>query len=136
MNFTFLIHETFFYCGIAFCFYEGKFVYPDENYAREIMQLFTIGLFKLNKDGTNVQDQNGDPIPTYNTDDIMEMARAWTGFVPQGGRGNIELARASNNRIDYLSINGRYRDPFPKMDLNGGKLYTGSNVWKAACEKD
>lgn len=53
---------------------------PDENYAREIMQLFTIGLFKLNPDGTEVLDQNGFPIPTYDNDDIKQMAKIFTGL--------------------------------------------------------
>ena len=39
--------------------------FPDENYAREIMQLFSIGLNKLNDDGSNVLDENGEAIPTY-----------------------------------------------------------------------
>ncbi len=38
---------------------------PDENYAREVMQLFTIGLYQLNPDGTQKLDQTGQPIPTY-----------------------------------------------------------------------
>ena len=37
---------------------------PDENYAREVMQLFTIGLYQLNPDGTQVLDSSGQPIPT------------------------------------------------------------------------
>eukprot|EP00956_Cyclotella_meneghiniana_P033745 scaffold98672_cov66-Cyclotella_meneghiniana.AAC.1 len=41
---------------------EGDFVYPDENYAREIMQLYTIGLHHLNNDGTEVYDTFGRPI--------------------------------------------------------------------------
>ena len=53
---------------------------PDENYAREIMQLFTIGLYELNLDGTRVLDSNGDPIPTYDQDDIQEYAKIFTGL--------------------------------------------------------
>ena len=41
---------------------------PDENYAREIMQLFSIGLWMLNEDGTRVIDADGEPIPTYDND--------------------------------------------------------------------
>lgn len=54
-------------------------IYPDENFAREIMQLFTIGLWQLNADGTRVLS-NGQPIPTYNNSDITELARVFTGF--------------------------------------------------------
>ncbi len=53
---------------------------PDENYAREIMQLFSIGLVELNLDGSVQLDGNGDPIPTYDQDDIKELARVFTGW--------------------------------------------------------
>ncbi len=54
--------------------------YPDENYAREIMQLFTIGLWELNPDGTRQTDASGNPIPTYDNEDIAELARVFTGL--------------------------------------------------------
>jgi uncharacterized protein (DUF1800 family) len=54
--------------------------YPDENYAREIMQLFTIGLWELNPDGTRKLDLQGEPIPTYDNGDITELARVFTGM--------------------------------------------------------
>lgn len=54
--------------------------YPDENYAREIMQLFTIGLWELNPDGTRKTDPFGEPIPTYDNGDITELARVFTGM--------------------------------------------------------
>ncbi len=53
---------------------------PDENYAREIMQLFTIGLWELNPDGTRKLGSNGQPIPTYGQDDIRGLAKVFTGF--------------------------------------------------------
>jgi len=52
---------------------------PDENYAREVMQLFTIGLWQLNNDGTQ-QLANGQPIPTYSNTDVMGLAAVFTGF--------------------------------------------------------
>ncbi len=55
-------------------------VYPDENFAREIMQLFSIGLWQLNPDGTRLLDLNGQPIPTYNNTNITEHARVFTGL--------------------------------------------------------
>ncbi len=54
--------------------------FPDENYAREIMQLFTIGLWELNSDGSRKLDSNGEPIPTYDNGDITELARVFTGL--------------------------------------------------------
>lgn len=55
-------------------------VHPDENYAREIMQLFTIGLYLLNDDGTYKLDDQGNRIPTYNNLDIKELAKVFTGL--------------------------------------------------------
>jgi uncharacterized protein (DUF1800 family) len=55
-------------------------IHPDENFAREIMQLFTIGLWELNADGTRKLDAQGQPIPTYTNADITELARVFTGF--------------------------------------------------------
>jgi uncharacterized protein (DUF1800 family) len=54
--------------------------FPDENYAREVMQLFSIGLFELNPDGSLRLDGSGDPIPTYDNDDIREFAKIFTGL--------------------------------------------------------
>jgi uncharacterized protein (DUF1800 family) len=53
---------------------------PDENYAREVMQLFTIGLYQLNDDGTQKLDTTGAPIPTYSNNDVMGLAKVFTGF--------------------------------------------------------
>lgn len=55
-------------------------IHPDENYAREIMQLFSIGLYELNTNGTRKVDGNGDWIPTYGQDDIRELAKVFTGL--------------------------------------------------------
>jgi uncharacterized protein (DUF1800 family) len=55
-------------------------VSPDENYAREIMQLFSIGLVRLHPDGTIQLDSNGLPVPTYDNKTITEMAKVFTGF--------------------------------------------------------
>ena len=53
---------------------------PDENYAREVMQLFSIGLVQLNPDGTAQLDASGKPIETYTQADISGIARVFTGF--------------------------------------------------------
>ncbi len=55
-------------------------IHPDENYAREIMQLFTIGLYELNLDGTRKLDDQGQYIPTYDNLDITELAKVFTGL--------------------------------------------------------
>jgi len=53
---------------------------PNENYAREILQLFTIGLFELNIDGTPMLDQNGNLIPTYAQATIDGFGQLFTGW--------------------------------------------------------
>ena len=58
----------------------GKGALPDENYAREFLQLFTIGLYELNQDGTPRRDGNGLPVETYSQEDITQLARVFTGF--------------------------------------------------------
>lgn len=52
---------------------------PDQNFAREVMQLFSIGLYQLNNDGTPVM-VSGAPVPSYGQADIIGLARVFTGF--------------------------------------------------------
>ena len=74
---------------------------PDENYARELMQLFTIGLHELNLNGIPKTDQYGDTIPTYTQSDIEEFARVFTGW---------DLAK--NDRYGHAaSTQGSYTEP-------------------------
>ena len=53
---------------------------PDENYARELMQLFTIGLVQLNADGTPKLDGQGQPVPTYDQSVVEGFAHVFTGW--------------------------------------------------------
>ena len=55
-------------------------VHPDENYAREIMQLFSIGLYELNQDGSRKKDASNQDIPTYGQKEIKEFAKIFTGL--------------------------------------------------------
>ncbi|HUI77002.1 MAG TPA: DUF1800 family protein [Bryobacteraceae bacterium] len=54
--------------------------HANENYAREIMQLFCLGLNQLNPDGTPVLDNSGNPVPTYSQNDVMALGLAFTGW--------------------------------------------------------
>jgi Protein of unknown function (DUF1800) len=54
--------------------------HANENYARELMQLFTIGTAQLNPDGSSPLDSSGNPIPTYTQDTVEAFARAFTGW--------------------------------------------------------
>lgn len=67
---------------------------PDENYAREVMQLFTIGVNALNPDGT-VKLVNGNPVETYDQDDVQGLARVFTGW--NFGAGDSKVAPMSLN---------------------------------------
>jgi uncharacterized protein (DUF1800 family) len=60
---------------------------PDENFAREIMQLMTIGLYELNQDGSR-KLSGGQPIPTYTHDDVAGLAKVFTGWSWGGGDGS------------------------------------------------
>lgn len=70
------------------------------------MQLFSIGTLQLNMDGTPKRDNDGNEILTYNSSDILSYARAWTGFVQQGWRGNHEASyrRFGSQRSDPMII--------------------------------
>jgi len=83
---------------------------PDENYAREIMQLFSIGLFEKHPDGTLRLNQSGDLIPTYNNDDITELAKVFTGLsfskrFNQGGNNNYfqHYGGPATNQISWVN---------------------------------
>lgn len=95
--------------------HDGNF--PDENYAREVMQLFTIGLWKLNQDGTHITDSNGDSIPTYDNNDITEFAKVFTGMRKPNNRANIEV-----NYIDPVRITASWHDWDTKTLLDGSTL--------------
>ena len=99
---------------------------PDENFARELMQLFTIGLYELKPDGTLQLGGNGQPIETYNNADVMAMAKVFTGW--SWGFPDNEL---TNNNFkygspDYSAANDR------RIDLQPMKSYPG---WHSTAEK-
>jgi uncharacterized protein (DUF1800 family) len=60
---------------------------PDENYAREVMQLFTIGLYELNLNGSIKTDGSGKKLETYDSDDVSQLARVFTGYNAGEGYG-------------------------------------------------
>ncbi|WP_170266690.1 DUF1800 family protein [Brevifollis gellanilyticus] len=92
--------------------------YPDENYAREVMQLFTIGLWQLNPDGSRQLDGFGQPIPTYTNADITQLARVMTGF----WFGNHNWFGGGWTEQDYatpMSLHAEYHDFGTKALLGG-----------------
>jgi uncharacterized protein (DUF1800 family) len=108
---------------------------PNENYAREILQLFSIGTFALNQDGTRAVDGSGNPIPTYDQNTVEQFARVFTGWVlapalpgpPDVGgtvpnyRDPMVLHKDSQGREDY-------HDQGPKTLLNGVQLPGGQSA--------
>ena len=93
-------------------------VFPDENFAREIMQLFSIGLWELNQDGTRRLDAQGQPIPTYNNTNITEFARVFTGFT-YGGPGNNNFSLYPRDFTNSMKCWDAHHDLAPKFLLNG-----------------
>lgn len=71
---------------------------PDQNYAREVMQLFSMGLWKLQDNGDFVLDENGDKIPTYSENDIVALSYVFTGITEQfvGDRAGTALDEDGN----------------------------------------
>jgi len=101
---------------------------PNENYAREVMQLFSIGLLQLNPDGTPQLDSSGNPIPTYTQDTIEGFAHVFTGwsFPPAPGKKAQFYAQPyfSGPMLPYDSNH----DKGPKLLLNGVTLPAGGAI--------
>jgi hypothetical protein len=92
---------------------------PNENYAREVMQLFTIGLYQLNNDGTYKHDAQGNLIPTYDQTTVTQFARVFTGMIntapPAGTQGVL-------NYRDPMIVRESNHDTGTKTLLNGVTL--------------
>ncbi|WP_251881038.1 DUF1800 domain-containing protein [Achromobacter sp. Marseille-Q4954] len=79
--------------------------HPDENYAREVMQLFSIGLLELEADGS-VRMVNGAPVETYTNADVQGLAKVFTGWDINGPETDVEFHRrpmALNNALHSLA---------------------------------
>ena len=90
--------------------------HPDENYAREVMELFTIGLYELNLDGTQKLDARN-PIQTYEQEDIEEMAKVFTGLSANGYLFSKNGA-AHTARIEPMIAREERHDTTEKTILN------------------
>jgi uncharacterized protein (DUF1800 family) len=91
--------------------------FPDENFAREVMQLFSIGLWELNQDGSRVL-VSGKPVPTYNNETITAFARVFTGL-SFGGRGGTEFWWPAENFTAPMRMWDEYHDMEEKVLLKG-----------------
>jgi uncharacterized protein (DUF1800 family) len=98
---------------------------PDENYAREVMQLFTIGLYELNLDGTVKLDARNEPIDTYRIDDVVGLARVFTGFSwagPDSSNARFFGTISISDR-DILPMRG-----YPNFHETGPKTFLGTTI--------
>lgn len=100
-------------------------VRPDENYAREILQLFTIGLHELHPDGT-LRRSGGEPIPTYNQATVEEFAKTFTGW-NYADTGEWNSNRAYDRTLPMTAWQ-EYHDDTPKVLLNGVTLPGGQSA--------
>lgn len=93
---------------------------PDENYAREVLQLFSIGLHELEEDGTPRLDRQGRPIETYGQDTVAGLARVFTGW---------NFDRFDRNRHDWvtrpMAFTPARHEPGPKAFL-GRQIAAGT----------
>jgi uncharacterized protein (DUF1800 family) len=103
--------------------------FPDENYAREIMQLFSIGLYELNPDGSPVLDANGDRIPTYDNGDIREFARIFTGLSYGPARPGGPSFFGNEEPVLHVPMRmfEAYHEPGEKRLLNGVVVPAGQS---------
>jgi hypothetical protein len=93
---------------------------PNENYAREVLQLFSIGLYKLNQDGTLQLDGMGQPIPTYDQNTIIGFAKVFTGwtYAPTPGGAASQWTNPQYYLAPMVSFQNHH-DVTSKTLLNG-----------------
>jgi len=98
---------------------------PDENYAREVMQLMTIGLYELNLDGTQKTDLSGRPIPTYTADDISGLAKVFTGYSYYSPNPTSVTFRGGNLPTEGFT---RSMIPYPQFHSTSSKAFLGAVI--------
>jgi len=96
---------------------------PNENYAREVLQLFSIGTVMLNLDGSQQLDGAGQPIPSYDQTTVDNFARVFTGW-----RLATAPATGVPNYRDPMTVNEAQHDTEQKVLLNGMVLPKGQNT--------
>ena len=92
----------------------------NENYGRELMQLFSVGLFELNLDGTPKRDASGKLIETYSQKDVIEITRALTGW----DWAELDVKRKNANCCNF----GKPMVPYSKNHDMGEKTVLGKKI--------
>jgi len=98
---------------------------PNENFAREVLQLFSVGQVLLNPDGTPKRSADGRPLPTYGPDEIQNFARAFTGWTYPARPGEARKRRNPAWFEGRLQPSPEAHDAGPKT-LLGGQRVPGS----------
>jgi uncharacterized protein (DUF1800 family) len=99
---------------------------PDENYAREVMQLFTIGVHQLNPDGTRVAGADGQPIETYTNDDVTGIAKVFTGWSWAGPDTEASRFNGGGNP-SYPNRNIEPMQPYAQYHSEAAKVFLGGS---------
>jgi uncharacterized protein (DUF1800 family) len=102
----------------------------NENYPRELMQLFTIGLNQLNQDGSLQLDGSGNPIPTYTEAQVQAFARAYTGwtYATAAGGSPTKFPNGTANFFAPMAAVESEHDESSKTLLNGTVLPAGQTA--------
>ena len=105
---------------------------PNENFAREVMQLFSIGLVQLNADGTVARNAQGQTTPTYVQADVEEFARVYTGWTFAGGNiyDSHEFDHVAPNWVQPMQSWPAHHSTGSKKLLNGTTLPAGQTPEK------
>lgn len=100
---------------------------PDENYAREVMQLFTIGLYRLAPDGSLLRDAAGQPIPTYSNADVQGLAKVFTGWSWAGPDASDQRFFGAATGADP-DRDIKPMQPYPQFHSGSAKSFLGITI--------
>ena len=103
-------------------------VQPNENYARELLQLFSIGVWMLNADGTQMRDASGAPVPSYDQDTIEGFAHVLTGWTYPPLPGALPRTHNPKNYLADMSPVDTNHDKGAKQLLAGTVLPGGQAI--------
>lgn len=108
---------------------EAAGIFADENYAREVLQLFSMGIYKLNQNGDYVTDSNGLPIENYTNDHIREFAKVFTGLTYASSTGDIptNYYGAGRNYNYPMVMDNNYHDMTEKKLFGTRTIAAGTN---------
>lgn len=96
----------------------GRGISPDENFAREIQQLFTIGLWQLHPDGTAKLGQTGLTVPTYDQDDIVGFSRVFTGWAFKKEAEDPNFYWGDRDYLSPMELYDEYHEDGEKHVIN------------------